>query len=73
MNDESDGISQGFTPQELPSGIHICQITAVCQYDACGFGGTVILDILRVHPFMVMRGSVIQNPFFIPPEEFLAR
>lgn len=48
-------------------------VTAVCQYDARGFGGAVIMDVLKVHPFMVVRGSLVQNPFFIPPEEFLAR
>jgi len=48
-------------------------VTAVCQYDARAFDGAVIMDILKVHPFMVVRGSVVHNPFFIPPEEFLTR
>jgi len=48
-------------------------VTAVCQYDARKFDGATILDILKVHPFMIVRGSVVQNPFFIPPEEFLTR
>jgi hypothetical protein len=48
-------------------------VTAVCQYDARCFNGAVIMDILKVHPFMVVRGSVVQNPFFIPPEEILSR
>lgn len=43
-------------------------LTAVCQYDARVFGGATIMDILSVHPLMVVRGSVIQNPFFIAPE-----
>jgi hypothetical protein len=46
-------------------------ITAVCQYDAHGFDGATILDILKVHPFMIVRGAVIRNPFFIQPEEYL--
>jgi hypothetical protein len=48
-------------------------VTAVCQYDARSFSGSTIMDILKVHPLMVLRGSVVHNPFFIPPEEFLAR
>ncbi len=48
-------------------------VTAVCQYDARCFSGAVIMDILKVHPYMVVRGSVVENPFFIPPEEFLSR
>ncbi len=47
-------------------------VTAVCQYSAHDFDGAVIMDILKVHPFMIIRGSVVNNPFFIPPEEFLA-
>jgi len=48
-------------------------MTAVCQYDSHGFDGATIMDILKVHPLIVMRGSVVHNPFFIPPEEFLSQ
>lgn len=47
-------------------------ITCVCQYDARAFGGAMIMDVLKVHPLMIIRGAVVRNPFFIPPEEFLA-
>jgi hypothetical protein len=46
-------------------------VTAVCQYSAHDFSGAVIMDVLKVHPFMVVRGSVVHNPFYIPPEQFL--
>lgn len=46
-------------------------VTAVCQYDARVFDGATILEVLKVHPMMIVRGSVVQNPFFIPPEEIL--
>lgn len=48
-------------------------VSAVCQYDARSFDGAVIMDILKVHPLMVIRGSVVHNPFFVDPEEFLAQ
>ncbi|MCP4024033.1 MAG: hypothetical protein GY729_19485 [Desulfobacteraceae bacterium] len=48
-------------------------VTAVCQYDAHGFDGATIMDILKVHPLMVVKGGVVRNPFFIPPDEFLAQ
>jgi hypothetical protein len=48
-------------------------ITAVCQYDARRFDGATILDVLRVHPFLVVRGNVIQNPFFESPESMTSR
>ena len=46
-------------------------VTAVCQYDARDFNGSAILDVLKVHPLMIVRGSVIHNPFFLAPEQFL--
>jgi len=46
-------------------------VTAVCQYDARLFSGEMIMDVLKVHPLMVLRGSVVHNPFFIPPEKFI--
>jgi hypothetical protein len=71
--------------QDLPGGDRLLEyeakvsillrrhpVTSVCQYDAHAFDGATILDILKVHPLMVVRGSVIHNPFFIPPEEFLS-
>lgn len=48
-----------------------CPVTAVCQYDARAFDGATIMDVLKVHPLMVVRGSVVHNPFYIPPEEYL--
>jgi hypothetical protein len=48
-------------------------ITSVCQYDAHAFDGAVVMDILKVHPLMVIRGSVIHNPFYIQPEEYLGQ
>lgn len=48
-----------------------CPLTTVCQYDARLFDGATIMDILKVHPLMVVRGSVVHNPFYVTPEEFL--
>lgn len=47
-------------------------VTAVCQYDARAFSGSTIMDILKVHPLMMMRGTVVHNPYYIAPETFLA-
>jgi len=46
-------------------------VTAVCQYNANVFDGATIMQVLRVHPLMVIRGVVVHNPYFIPPEEYL--
>ena len=50
-----------------------CPVTAVCQYDARLFDGATIMQVLTVHPLMVIRGSVVHNPYYIPPEEYLKR
>ncbi|WP_319475593.1 MEDS domain-containing protein [Marispirochaeta aestuarii] len=46
-------------------------ITSICQYDAREFDGALIMDVVKVHPMMIVNGGVIQNPFFVPPQEFL--
>lgn len=46
-------------------------VTAVCQYDARKFSGATIMDVLSVHPLMFIHGSVIRNPFFVPPERLV--
>jgi len=48
-------------------------VTSVCQYDARRFDGATLMDILKVHPMMVMHGKVVHNPFFIAPETLLPR
>ncbi len=47
-------------------------ITSVCQYDARDFDGSSIMDILKVHPYMIVNGSVVSNPLFVKPEDFLS-
>ena len=46
-------------------------ITVICQYDANKFDGGTILNILKVHPMMIVHGQIVQNPYYIPPQEFL--
>jgi hypothetical protein len=33
--------------------------------------GDVIVDVLRTHPRVVIDGALYENPFFVPPDEFL--
>ncbi len=46
-------------------------VTTVCQYNANSFDGATILEVLKVHPKMLVNGTIINNPFFIEPEEYL--
>ncbi len=45
-------------------------VTAVCQYDANRFDGATILKCLEVHPYMIVHGQVVHNPYYITPEEY---
>jgi len=43
----------------------------ICVYDLKKFSGSAVIDIMRTHPMIVVGGILQQNPFFVPPEEFL--
>ncbi len=41
--------------------------TILCQYDLNLFDGETILDILRIHPMLLVNGQILNNPFFKSP------
>jgi MEDS: MEthanogen/methylotroph, DcmR Sensory domain len=43
----------------------------ICVYDLAKFGANTVIDIMRTHPMVIIGGLLQQNPFFVPPEEFL--
>ena len=43
----------------------------VCSYDLNRFSATVVMDILRTHPQVIVGGILQENPFYLPPTEFL--
>ncbi len=43
----------------------------VCTYDLSKFGASVTMDILRTHPVVIIGGVLQENPFFVPPDQFL--
>ena len=47
------------------------QQPAVCVYDMQKLSGTMLMDLLRTHPFTLIAGVVHENPFFTPPEQLL--
>lgn len=46
-------------------------VLGICQYDRKLFRPEVILDVLRTHPTVVYDDSILKNPYYVPPEEFL--
>lgn len=45
----------------------------MCQYDATRFNGATILGVLKVHPYMIVKGLIVQNPYYETPDEFLGK
>jgi hypothetical protein len=43
----------------------------ICAYDLSKFGANVVMDALRTHPLVIIGGLLQENPFFVPPDQFL--
>src|SRR5689334_4383930 len=43
----------------------------ICNYDLSKVGASVAIDIMRTHPLVIIGGLVRENPFFVPPDQFL--
>jgi DcmR-like sensory protein len=43
----------------------------ICNYDLSKFGASVAMDIMRTHPLVIVGGLLRENPFFVPPDQFL--
>jgi len=44
----------------------------ICTYHLGQFRGDEVIDIMRTHPMVIIGGILQQNPFFVPPDEFLS-
>ncbi len=44
----------------------------ICSYRLSRFSGDAVMDILRTHPMVILGGILQHNPFFTPPDVFLA-
>ncbi|MGE3944237.1 MAG: MEDS domain-containing protein [Alphaproteobacteria bacterium] len=43
----------------------------ICIYDLNKHSGSVVMDILRTHPMVIIGGVLQENPLYVPPSEFL--
>jgi hypothetical protein len=43
----------------------------ICVYDLNRHSGSVVMDILRTHPMVIIGGVLQENPLYVPPAEFL--
>ncbi len=61
---EYESLLNRFLPQSTCIGL--------CQYDMRRFPSSVLLDVLRTHPVVILDTSTYENPFYIPPGEMLS-
>ncbi|HWP01643.1 MAG TPA: MEDS domain-containing protein [Methylococcus sp.] len=43
----------------------------ICVYDLAKFGADVVIDVMRTHPMVIIGGVLLENPFYVPPDDFL--
>lgn len=43
----------------------------VCTYDLARFDASIVIDIMRTHPMVIIGGILQENPFFIPSGQML--
>ena len=43
----------------------------ICTYDLSKFSASVVMDIMRTHPVVIIGEILQENPFFVPPDQLL--
>ncbi len=44
----------------------------LCLYNLDRFGGEILVDILKTHPKVLMGSTILENLYYLEPDEFLA-
>jgi hypothetical protein len=42
------------------------RMVIICIYDLRKFSGSMIMGVLRTHPFSIIRGIIVENPYYDP-------
>lgn len=43
----------------------------ICTYDLSKFSAGFVMDMMRTHPVVIIGEVLQENPFFVPPDQFL--
>ena len=43
----------------------------ICTYDLSQFSASLVIDVIRTHPVVLIGGVLQENPFFVPPDQLL--
>ena len=44
----------------------------LCMYDLSQYTESIVIDLLKTHPSVLLSGMRIENPYYLTPDEFLA-
>jgi hypothetical protein len=48
-------------------------LIVLCLYNLLKLSGDLVAGVLQTHPYVVMGGVLIRNPYYMPPDQFLAQ
>jgi hypothetical protein len=68
---DRDGVNDLIEYEARFNLVHDPRDPVICAYDLRKFSADIIMDVLRTHPAIIIGGMLQENPFFVPPEEFL--
>lgn len=46
-------------------------LVVLCLYNLMKLSGDLVAGVLQTHPYAVLGGVLIRNPYYIPPDQFL--
>ena len=46
-------------------------VVVLCLYDLDRFSGEVVVNIVKTHPQVLIQGILVENPYYVGPDEFL--
>jgi MEDS: MEthanogen/methylotroph, DcmR Sensory domain len=56
---------------EATANLRHFEDVVVCAYDLSKFSGDIVVEVMRTHPMIIIGGMLQENPFFVPPDQFL--
>ncbi len=46
---------------------------SICLYNVNKFSGSIIMNVLRTHPYTISGGVITENPYYQDPDKWLAK
>ncbi|HTT55203.1 MAG TPA: MEDS domain-containing protein [Streptosporangiaceae bacterium] len=46
-------------------------VIVLCLYDLDRFSGEIVVNIVKTHPQVLVQGILVENPYYVGPDEFL--